>query len=178
MRRVLALAVLVAALTMSSTASATAACNPAKALRWAQTCWSYQTEGGPFALHLRRLGVLDRFPARYPRVAARFSRGYWPPSRATFLRAVRDLFPEEAVDTVVCIGLRESGWRFDAVSPTGDYGFVQFNRATHAGRLIPALWFENGQVFDSWVQATAMLRLSRGGTWWGPWKGGRSHCGY
>lgn len=65
----------------------------------------------------------------------------------------------------VAVALAESGGDTTAISPSGDYGTWQINRAT---------WFGKGIIDDSnWtnqaVQVRAMWAISAGGTNWGAW---------
>lgn len=61
--------------------------------------------------------------------------------------------------------MRESGGREDAVSPTGDYGMFQFNRAAWSGEE----WWNTNRLLTREYNAKIAYRISEGGKTWYPW---------
>jgi len=75
-----------------------------------------------------------------------------------------------AVRKAYCIVGRESQWHARAISPTGDYGLFQWNYATWHRVL------DWSRILDPVYNTWAAWHISRHGTDWSPWAGGRYPC--
>lgn len=129
---------------------------------------------GRFAVWLDDRAVLHQWTHKHPVLASRLGR-YWPPSHETVRRAVRDVFSQAgplAVSIALCITDRESGDYWRAYSATDDAGPFQGN-IIHWGDGSPSVY----TLYDPLGAARWAFGLSRGGTSFTAWRGGRWSCG-
>jgi hypothetical protein len=114
-----------------------------------------------FALGLIVMGLLSILPARSHNVQR-------PAIPAPVFKAVRTYWqtrPEriQAFNVAWC----ESKFRVRAVSPTGDYGFMQINRQAHSN------WVDFKRIFNPFYSAYVAHRMYVDGGWQ-PWYPSRS----
>lgn len=75
-----------------------------------------------------------------------------------------------AVRIAVCVVGRESGFNPGARSTTGDHGLPQINYSAHRDTV------DWQRIYDPVYALDVMWTISRGGTSWTPWQGGRYPC--
>lgn len=63
------------------------------------------------------------------------------------------------------IAMRESGGRPDAISPTGDYGAFQLNRAAHGKQA----WWDTNRLLTWQYNLQVVYEITDGGRTWYPW---------
>lgn len=75
-----------------------------------------------------------------------------------------------AVKVALCIVGRESGFNPGARSTTGDHGLPQANHVAHRDTV------DWKRIYDPVYALGVMWSMSRGGTSWSPWRGGKYPC--
>lgn len=101
---------------------------------------------------------IARWRASLPRVEARASRCL----PTTVVGIIRYVFPDSTEDAAIRVASCETGGTFwpGARNPSGASGVFQ---------LMPGHWLDRFDPFDAWANIRYALRLSDGGTNWGPW---------
>lgn len=107
--------------------------------------------------------VVERVVVEVPAAEAAPVKVQYPAAPKWIKALIAETWPAHARRMAECVAWHESRYTPRAVSPTGDYGLWQINKAT---------WdrtFTWSRIFEPRYNARAAYRISRGGRSWTPW---------